>query len=67
MIDDIIEIMQFYLNSLDREYDNGMVILTEKILRELDCAKSDILALVSAVPGDVPDDIKNKLKKILNI
>ena len=66
MIDDIIKIMELYLNSLDREYDNDMVMLTEKILSELNSTKSDMLALFSAVPCDISNDVKNKLKMILN-
>ena len=66
MIDEIIEIIELYLNNLDREYDSDMVLLSEKILIELANTKNDILALVSAVPTDIPEDVKKKLKMILN-
>lgn len=66
MIDEIIEIIELYLDNLDREYDNDMVVLAEKILNDLDNTRSDIFALFSAVPMDVPEDVKDKVKNILN-
>ena len=65
MIDDIIEIIEFYLDSLDREYDNDMVVLAEKILRELNITRNDIKTLLTAVPGDVELEVKDALRILL--
>lgn len=65
MIDDIIKILNLYLVSLDREYDNDMIILTEKILRELNITRDDVRSLLSAVPVDVLDTMKDSLKMLL--
>jgi len=65
MIDDIIKILKLYLVSLDREYDNDMIILTEKILRELDITRENVTSLLSAVPADISDSMKDSLKMLL--
>lgn len=65
MIDDIIEIIKIYLDSLDREYDNDMVLLTEKILGELNATRDDVKKLLTAVPGDVELGVKDSLKILL--
>ena len=64
MIDEIIGILNEYNSHLDREYDNDLVLLTEKIISDLGKTKNDIKALNRAIPNDIPNEIVEKLKKM---
>lgn len=65
MIDCIVEIIKLYLNELDREYDNDMVLLAEKVLNQANDLKKDINILLSAVPTDISEEIKGKLRLVI--
>ncbi|MBQ6991408.1 MAG: hypothetical protein IJN50_00595 [Clostridia bacterium] len=65
MINEANEILKLYLENLDREYDNDMVLLTEKILADLDSVKKDIKTLISVIPNDISDEVKERMKELI--